>query len=240
MQWYGTILTRVHSYLPTGSILEIACGYGRWSDFLKDMCERFVAIDISNECVEACRKRFAQSQHMEFHVTDGKSLDMIPDASIDFVFSFDSLVHADKAVLEAYISQLPRILKEDGVAFVHHSNLGEYSDLYAKIHKIPRLEKMLGRLRILDKSLRWRDFSVSAEMIEVCTQRYGLKCISQEIIPWRTRRTKIDCFSTIVRSASSLARDNRVWRNGKFMREVKYLLRLSRLYNITWPRARNG
>jgi hypothetical protein len=50
---------------------------------------------------------------------------MIAEESVDFVYSFDSLVHADAGVLEGYLSQFPRILSETGVAFIHHSNLGE-------------------------------------------------------------------------------------------------------------------
>ena len=36
MQWYGMLLPRIHSFLPAKTILEIAPGYGRWTQFLKD------------------------------------------------------------------------------------------------------------------------------------------------------------------------------------------------------------
>ena len=35
-QWYGSLLPRIHRFLPTGQVLEIACGYGRWTQYLKD------------------------------------------------------------------------------------------------------------------------------------------------------------------------------------------------------------
>lgn len=230
MQWHGTILPRIHNFIPTDRILEIACGYGRWTQFLKNMCRNLAIVDLSEECIHACRQRFSGCSHIEYHLNDGKSLHMVSDASVDFVFSFDSLVHADESILKAYISQLPRILKDEGVAFIHHSNLGEYQAMYSRIRSIPKLEGLLIRLGILEKTLHWRDCGVSARVVEELAEEHGLKCISQEVIPWGTKRTFIDCFSTIVKGRSSSARDNRTLRNDNFMREVQYLSRLSHLY----------
>src|SRR4051794_9713690 len=91
MQWHAALLPRVHTFLPTGTILEIAPGYGRWTHFLKDLCRELHVVDIAPRCIEACRERFAGCRHIRYHVNDGRSLAAIPDASIDFVFSFDSL-----------------------------------------------------------------------------------------------------------------------------------------------------
>jgi ubiquinone/menaquinone biosynthesis C-methylase UbiE len=233
MQWYGTILPRIHRFIPTDSILEIACGYGRWTQFLKDMCHNLVVIELSKKCIQVCRQRFSECSNIEYHLNDGKSLEMISDASIDFVFSFDSLVHADESVLKSYISQLPRILKDEGVVFIHHSNLGECYPSHSIIRRISKLEGLLRRLRILEKSTHWRDSGVSAKVVEDLAEEHGLKCISQEVINWGTKRALIDCFSTIVKNTSSLALNNRVLRNANFMHEVRNLSQLSSLYTIS-------
>jgi SAM-dependent methyltransferase len=133
MQWYGTILPRIHRFVPSGTILELACGYGRWTQFLQKLCHKLMVVDISQACIEACQQRFSDLSHLEYHLNDGKSLAAIADATVDFVFSFDSLVHADLSVLEAYISQFPRILTENGAVFIHHSNLGEYCILLYRL-----------------------------------------------------------------------------------------------------------
>ena len=77
MQWHGTIFPRIKPHVPTSRILEIACGYGRWTQYLKDLCKHLIVIDLSAECVQACRQRFYESLHIEYHENDGKSLDMI-------------------------------------------------------------------------------------------------------------------------------------------------------------------
>lgn len=231
MQWYGTIFPRIMSHVPTNRILEIACGYGRWTHYLKDLCKNLVVIDLSEECIQACKQRFSECSHIEYHVNDGKSLDMISDSSVDFVFSFDSLVHANESVMKAYLRQLQRILDKEGVAFIHHSNLGEYQTRYSRIRSIPKMEGLLIRLGILEKyQQHWRDISVDAKKVEALAEEHGLSCISQEIIPWRTNKMFIDCLSTIVKNNSSMARNNRIFRNAKFMQEAQNLLQLSQLY----------
>lgn len=231
MQWYGTIFPRIRQHLPVDRILEIACGYGRWTQYLKDLCHDLILVDLSNECINACKQRFSDCSHIRYHVNDGKSLDMISDSSVDFVFSFDSLVHADESVLKAYLKQLHRIMNKNGVAFIHHSNLGEYYNIYSKIRSIPRLEGLLKRLGILEKSLFNRDITVSAKKVEAIAEEEGLSCISQEIVNWKTKRVFIDCFSTIAKKNSPFARSNRVFRNSEFMHEAQNLLQLSHLYN---------
>lgn len=105
-QWYGTIYPRIHAFVPEPTILEIAPGHGRWTAFLKDLCRTLVLLDLSDRCIEACKLRFEKSPHLVYHVNDGRSLDMLDDSSIDFACSFDSLVHADREVLESYVEQL--------------------------------------------------------------------------------------------------------------------------------------
>ncbi|MFO1007227.1 MAG: class I SAM-dependent methyltransferase [Planctomycetaceae bacterium] len=235
MQWYGMILPRIQRLIPADCIVEIACGFGRWTQFLKNQCKELVAIDLSEECISACRERFAHDSHVECHVNDGKSLSMVSDASANLVFSFDSLVHVDRTVLESYISQLSRILTADGAAFIHHSNLGEYQSLYSRVRRVPKLEGALRKIGVLERTLHWRDFSVSAGVVEEIAARHGMKCISQEIVPWRTKRFQIDCFSTLVKAGSPLDRKNVVYRNRSFMKEASSLARLAPLYMSPEP-----
>ncbi|MCO6451733.1 MAG: class I SAM-dependent methyltransferase, partial [Caldilineales bacterium] len=156
MQWFGTLLPRVHAFLPAGTILEIACGYGRWAQYLKDECQQLILVDLEEHCVEACQQRFADETHIAYHVTDGKSLDMIADHSVDFAFSFDSLVHAESDVIEAYLRGLAQKLTVDGVGFIHHSNLGEFSTYFGAVGKAPAaVRDRLYRWKLAEKD-HWR------------------------------------------------------------------------------------
>ncbi|MDJ0582691.1 class I SAM-dependent methyltransferase [Crocosphaera sp.] len=233
IQWYGTILPRIHRFIPTGTILEIAPGYGRWTEFLKEYCEQLIIVDLSEKCIEECQKRFSSCSNITYLVNDGKSLDMIADESIDFVFSFDSLVHAEKEVINSYLQQLSTKLTKNGVGFIHHSNLGEYSNYYSLLGKIlrplPRGKEFLRRKYQITDNPHWRESSMTAKNFEQYAKDTNLQCINQEIINWGSKNL-IDCLSTFTKNNSKWKSNNRIMRNNKFMREAKYLKELSKLY----------
>jgi ubiquinone/menaquinone biosynthesis C-methylase UbiE len=229
MQWHGTLMPRIRRFLPTGTILEIACGYGRWTQFLRQHCDRLVGVDLSVECIDAVKARFAADERASFFLNDGKSLAMVPDDSVDFIFSFDSLVHADRDTLDAYVAQFRRVLRRNGAAFIHHSNNGECAPFHPR--RIPKLRYVLRRLGLLEHQ-HLRDLSVSASAVEQMARRHGLACVGQEIHTWLTQRTYIDCFSVIVRSdAMAASRGNTVVRNKSFPVEASSWASLSRLYS---------
>src|SRR5512143_2258054 len=91
--WYAVLLPRLLRFVPAGTILEIAPGYGRWTQYLKELCDRMILVDLAAQCIDACQRRFADSHHITYCVNDGLSLECVPPRSVDFVFSYDSLVH---------------------------------------------------------------------------------------------------------------------------------------------------
>lgn len=230
MHWHGTLRPRIASHLPTGTILEIACGYGRWTQYLKDLCNELIAVDLAENCVQACKQRFSSCAHTSFYKNDGISLDMVKDSSVDLVFSFDSLVHANERAINGYLSQLPRVLKKSGVAFIHHSNLGEYR-LHSVAGKIPTLRKLGVASGLLEYG-HWRDPQVDASKVERWAESHGLQCIAQELVLWGSaKRTFLDCMSTIVPKDSPHIRENRILRNRNFMQEAHNFSQITKLYS---------
>jgi methyltransferase family protein len=231
MMWRGALLPRVGGLVPTGTILEIAPGFGRWTQFLKDLCEQLVVVDLSQRCIDACRERFASDANIIYHVNDGSSLDMVADGSIDLAFSFDSLVHADAGVLGAYLDGLGRKLGPDGVAFIHHSNMGAYRRPAALARRLPQpLRRRLVLHGILPNTYGWRDENVTADLVARRSGEAGLRCVAQELVNWLTGRQLIDCISVVTPVGS--ARDRELVRveNRGFMREAAALARLASLY----------
>ncbi len=230
MQWYGVLLPRLYCFLPVHTLLEIAPGYGRWSQFLADFCTNLILVDISDTCIKACKERFSKESHISYHVNNGKSLEMIADNSVDFVFSFDSLVHADDDIIEEYVYQISRKLTSNGVALIHHSNLGEYR-CQVVFSRIPKLRALLRLLGLIEKKLYWRSSTMTAKKMEQFSEKNALQCISQEFINWGTKYTLIDCISMLVKKDSKWSRKNRILKNRTFMKQAGYISNLSKLYN---------
>ena len=215
--WNITIFPRIRHFLPSKNILEIAPGFGRCTQFLKDVCDNLIVVDISEKCIQACRERFHDCSTIEYHINDGKSLDMISDQSIDFIFSWDSLVHADKSVMEAYIGQFSRILKPGGFGFIHHSNSGEFID------------RRTGKSKY--ENLHFRDETMDSSLFLKYSNESGLNCILQEKINWRTNFLN-DCLSVITFKNDNFKKPTQVIENYNFMEEVKIAKYLSDTYDF--------
>ena len=232
--WFGVIVPRIHRFLPASTILEIAPGFGRWTQYLKDQCQRLIIVDMSPRCIQTCRQRFSDSTNITYHVNDGRSLEMIADGSVDFVFSFDSLVHAEAEVMRCYLRQIARKLRKDGVGFLHHSNIGHYRRLVALTKAVSgvlpyRVGKLL-RMNVLINSA-WRGEDMTSDAFRGFCRESGLCCISQELLNWENRRWLIDCFSVFTPSCSVHARASRILLNSGFMREARQIKRLAGLYS---------
>jgi hypothetical protein len=152
---------------------------------------------------------------------------MIPDRSIDFVFSFDSLVHVPRDTVAAYLHQLADKLRDDGLGFIHHSNLGEYASPVLK--RLPRrARKLLTKAKVLDQDHQ-RASDMTAELFRSYCTAHGLKCVCQELVNWRGRRL-IDCFTTFARAGSRWAGTCRILRNPHFMHEAQLIRHWSQVY----------
>ncbi len=161
-QWFGVLYPRLHRRLPAPAIMEIAPGFGRWTRFLLPQCTSFVGVDLSQTAIEACRDTFAAASHASFVCNDGLTLP--PGGPLDLVFSFDSLVHAEFEVFEAYVPQILARLAPGGVAFLHHSNLAALD---------PAMDNPHHRAR-----------SVSAARLRHLVAISGGAVLVQEVIAW--------------------------------------------------------
>lgn len=236
-QWFGSLYPRVRGFLPASTILEIAPGFGRWTQFLLNYCDTLIGVDVTPKCIEACRERFADRPGASFHTNDGRSLPMVDDASVDFAFSFDSLVHVEADTLEPYLQELNRCLTADGVGFIHHSNYGRYQRSAKTLAPIqPALDRLptLARAALLRtgtyRGAHWRAPSVTAERFVELSEGAGLRCIGQELINWEGGVQLLDCMSVVTRPGSRWERPNRVVKNRLFRLEARSIRRSSTAY----------
>jgi hypothetical protein len=236
------LLPRVHAFLPAGTVLELGPGQGRWSHYLRHQADRLILVDVAQHCIDACQQRFAGDPRLSYHVGDGRSLPMISDRSVDFAFSFDSLVHAEADVLRGYAHELARTLTADGIAFLHHSNMRSYRRAAAVARRIPgRLRRPLTIRGVVVNLYAWRAESTSAELFAQYCAEAGLVCVGQELIVWEYGRYLSDVISVVTPRGSRWDRPRRIVRNRAFMKEARQRARLAPLYGAdSWPDQRHG
>ena len=162
---------------------------------------------------------------------------MVADRSIDFAFSFDSLVHVELDALAAYLGELARVLTPDGVAFLHHSNYGAYQRSARMLAPVqPALDRLptaarAGLLRTgAYRGAHWRAPSVTAGAFAAACRDVGLSCGGQELVNWEGGVQLLDCFSVIARPGSRWAAPNHVVKNRLFRSEARAIRHWSMAY----------
>ena len=213
--WWTTLFPRIRSLVPAATILEIAPGFGRCTQYLKDLCDRLYVVDLAPACLEACRRRFAAETHIEYLPTDGRSLAGVSDGSVDLVFSWDSLVHVEADVMEAYAREVHRVLSPAGRGFLHHSNLGAFRGVDGAIDVENRHS---------------RGETMSADAFAAFCEAAGLALVTQELVNWGGRAL-IDCISCVSRAQADDDAPRRV-ENPGFMQAAGQAAALADLYGL--------
>lgn len=199
-QWFGCLYPRLHRFLPVENLLEIAPGCGRWTHYLLEyVLGSYTGIDLSQTCVEYCRRRFSDHSNTAFLENDGLSLDRVEDGRFDLVFSFDSLVHANLDVHRVYIPQILTKLTRNGVAFIHHSNCAQFGS-----HRV-------------NEHCRAED--VSAAAYADLVYQAGGHVLLQEVLNWRTVE-KIDAFTLFCIAKQDVPPEKVLIENSDFMLEA--------------------
>jgi ubiquinone/menaquinone biosynthesis C-methylase UbiE len=125
-QWENVIWPIVRDCDFTAT-LDLGCGYGRNTEFLRRHAKTIDLVDINETCLQGCRERFGDHRDgcsFRYHATLGNGLPTIPDRSITLFYSWDTMVHFDKIVMRDYLREITRILAPGGRGFLHYSNLG--------------------------------------------------------------------------------------------------------------------
>jgi ubiquinone/menaquinone biosynthesis C-methylase UbiE len=105
----------------SSTVLEIGPGHGRWSKEIAPLCGHLILVDLSPRCIEHCQSLLKERPNVTFIVNGGKDLTGIPNGSVDFLWSYDVFVHISPAEIEAYFSEINRVLRPNNRAIIHHA-----------------------------------------------------------------------------------------------------------------------
>jgi ubiquinone/menaquinone biosynthesis C-methylase UbiE len=112
-------------YVKDKFVLDAGCGVGYGAQvLLRGGCSRIVGVDISEEAINYARTHYKE-RNIEFMVGDCTKTSF-PDRHFDIVVSFEVLEHIEN--YEMYLSEVKRILKNDGLFIVSTPNKKTYSD----------------------------------------------------------------------------------------------------------------
>ena len=160
--------------------VEIVPGAGRNSEKLKDLAETLYMVDLNEYALEKCRARFAAYKgpcDIQIIKTDGTTLPGVPDRCATFVYSWDSMVHFDRAVIREYLKECARVMKPSATGFIHHSNYGTLNPEAGQIEDAPHLRS-----------------NQSKDNFARQAREAGLEIVSQSVFNWGDVKD-LDCIS---------------------------------------------
>lgn len=105
---------------PSTTLVEIGPGGGRWTRYMLG-AKHIYAVDYHQELLDELKSR-VHASHVTFVKNHGDDFPNIPDASIDFVFSFGTFVHLDLDLIDRYLGNLRRLLKSTSNVVIQYSD----------------------------------------------------------------------------------------------------------------------
>jgi hypothetical protein len=114
---------------PKTVALEIGPGRGAWSKaILSRNCARLYAVDAAPAEHTHFWDYVGQDQRVTYLVARDFELDDVPDASIDFFFSFGVFCHLRPEMCESYIRSLARKMKSGANGFLMCADFDKYNE----------------------------------------------------------------------------------------------------------------
>lgn len=193
VQWSGMIWPAIKDF-NFENTLDFAAGHGRNSALLARLAKRLYVVDANPEAVRHLEVRFASQDPNECAIqvihNNGLDLRAIPSNTITALYSFDSMVHFEKRLIEAYMPEFERVMTRGAYGFIHHSNFGRVSQ---------------------DSDFRnhpgWRS-NADKDWFAQCCFRHKLLPVNQTLIDWHIGEVvfhAFDCISIVYKPITWLA-----------------------------------
>ena len=181
-----TAFLQLFNQLDKTSMLELACGHGRHSEYLLKNFDAevksIVLMDILQSNINYCMERIGVRSEVRYIKNEGTDFQLISDSSLTGIFCYDAMVHFNRKVVKSYLMDTMRVLLPGGKALFHHSNYSFDPDMH------------------FGQNPHARAF-MSASLFRKYANEVGLEVIEQKILPWGGE-ADLDCLSLLARPIS--------------------------------------
>ena len=131
---------------PRTHVLELGCGRGAWTRLFL-AAKQVTCVDALSAEHNAFYAYVGQTDNVRYHQVNDFSLDMIPDDSITYVFSYDALCHVSFAGVAAYVRSLQRVMKHGAHGFLMVADYRKYNAFVEALGRTNALVALLPKRR---------------------------------------------------------------------------------------------
>jgi len=180
----------LENYLRKGKILlDLGCGYGRFSSYFKDCGCTVYGIDINANCIEQAKEN-SDNEGIIFEVQDAAKTNY-RDNLFDVIVSQAVLGTMELSLRQDVLKEVFRILKPEGIFHLGEFGRKEnYEEKYAEMAKITG-EYGTHIKYFPDGTERFRTHHFEKQELEDLISVSGLKIIRTEELMFRTISGKI-------------------------------------------------
>ncbi len=162
---------------PPATILEIAPGYGRWTQYLKDLCDQLVVVDLAERCIDALPRALRRRRPTSSTTSTTAARSRWSRTARSTSCSASTRWCTWRPTCSTPTSTSSRASSSrTASAFLHHSTVGDYGALNAARAPDARTRPRapLVRRGALIDVYAWRAESVTADGVRRALRGAGL------------------------------------------------------------------
>lgn len=131
-------------------VLDLGCGLGRVAKYLAPFVRELHGVDVSESMIRHAKENCKGLSNVHFKVNNGKDLSLYSDEIFDFAYSFLMLQHLKKEDALAYITEVYRVLKNDGRTLLQFPDRS--SSVYWICHMYNLIDRKPSKMRLYTRS----------------------------------------------------------------------------------------
>jgi SAM-dependent methyltransferase len=108
-------ISSLNLVVARGAAVDFGCGVGRLTQALARRFGSVLGLDVSPEMIRLARQVNKYGSRVRYETNDGPLLRVLPEASVDFVYSVLVLQHVPPEVSSEYIADLVKSLRRGGL-----------------------------------------------------------------------------------------------------------------------------
>ena len=160
-----TVFRNLFDRMDHRILLELACGWGRHTEQCTDICEEIIILDVVEENLNKTMSRLSAQSNVSPILGDGFTFSPIEDSALTAIFCYDAMVHFSPDIVESYLVDGNRILRENGMMVLHHSNYEATSDQHYGLNPHARNH-------------------MTFELFKSFCNKSGFRIVESVVIPW--------------------------------------------------------
>lgn len=105
--------------LPSGTALDFGCGVGRLSQALAEHFDEVIGVDVAPSMINEAASYNKQGDRVRYILNERPDLSVLPDESVDFVYTEITLMHMEPRYSLEYIREFLRVTRSNGMVVFH-------------------------------------------------------------------------------------------------------------------------